>query len=105
MLLLQINLMSWSRTKLLEINKTMIVTPCHGMKIMKHHNNLQTNIKHMKKHKQGQVTCKIVYKSIFTTTKKLEMKKILNVTFQIGVDNNKFNGLHDMHAQLLNWKL
>jgi hypothetical protein len=102
---MQINLMSQSRTKLLEINKTMIVTPFHGMKIMKHRDNLQTNIKHVKKHKQGQVTCKIVYKTTFTTTKKLEMKKILKVTFQIGVDNNEFNGLHDMYAYLLKWKL
>jgi hypothetical protein len=83
MLLMQINLMSRSRTKLLEINKTMIVTPCHGMKIMKHHNNLQTNIKHMKKHKQGQVTCKIVYKSTFTTTKKLDMKKFSKSHFKL----------------------
>ncbi len=102
---MQINLMSHSRTKLLEINKIMIVTPCHGMKIMKHHNNFQTNIKHMKELKQGQVTCKIVYKRTFTTTKKLEMKIILKVTFQIGVDNNEFNGLHDMYAYLLKWKL
>jgi hypothetical protein len=65
MLLMQINLMSRSRTKLLEINKTTIVTPCHGMKIMKHCNNFQTNIKHMKEHKQGQVTCKIVYKIVY----------------------------------------
>ncbi len=105
MLLMQINLMSQSRTKLLEINKTMIVTPCHGMKIMKHHNNFQTNIKHMKEHKQRQVACKIVYKNTFITTKKLEMKIILKVTFQIGVDNNKFYGLHDMYAYLLKWKL
>ncbi len=102
---MQINFMSQSKTKLLEINKTMIVTPCHGIKIIKHHNNLQTNIKHMKKHKQGQVTCKIVYKTTFTTTKKLEMKKKFKVTFQIGVDNNEFNGLHDMYAYLLKWKL